>query len=227
MKDVPEITLSATPTATIERRPLFEQLADQVRTMILDGDLEPGARLQEKELSERFGVSRTPLREALKVLSSEGLITLAPNRGASVRALDPKEVAETFPVMAALEALAGELACAHATDQEITAFSALHHELMAQYRERDIEGYFATNQKIHRLIMEAARNEILLHHYDLLAGRVSRARYRAAMTKSQWSASVREHEDMVAAFLARDGGRLSAVLRAHIGTKYETVRGSL
>jgi DNA-binding GntR family transcriptional regulator len=211
----------------IERRALYEQLADQLREMILSGDLAPGERLQEIELSERFGVSRTPLREALKVLSSEGLIKLATNRGATVTELEPREVAEIFPVMGALEALAGELACAHATDHEIAELGRLHDELMAHYANRDQAAFFTTNRGFHTLLVEMARNETLAQHYSQLAGRVSRERYRTRMTDAQWAKSVSEHEALIAALRARDGSRAGKILRAHVDTKLETVRGAL
>lgn len=213
--------------ATIDRRPLSQKLSDRLRTMILDGDLAPGERLQEKDLSERFGVSRTPLREALKVLSSEGLVTLAPNRGATVTDLAPDEVAETYPVMGALEALAGELACAHATDAEIDAIARLHRDLIHRYEARDLQGYFVVNEEIHRSILAAARNATLSRHYNQLAGRVSRARYRVTMTETQWATAVKEHETMLAALKARDGKRMAEVMRTHVVTKHETVRSVL
>ena len=119
----PDVTTSG---QAIERRPLSAQLADRIRDMIVAGDYPPGTRLQEMELSAHFGVSRTPLREALKTLSSEGLVTLAPNRGATITKLTDTELAETFPVMGALEGLAGELACANATEEEIAIIAKLH-----------------------------------------------------------------------------------------------------
>lgn len=211
----------------IERRALYQQLADELREMILAGDLPPGERLQEIELSEHFGVSRTPLREALKVLSSEGLVTLATNRGATVTKLAPEEVAETFPVMGALEALAGELACTSATDAKLAELAALHDELMSSFANREQAAFFAANQKFHALLIEAAGNETLAQHYNQLAGRVSRARFRASMTQAQWAKSASEHEALIAALRARDGRRAAAILRAHIDTKLETVRDAL
>jgi len=211
----------------IERRSLSEQLADQIRNMILDGELPPGERLQEIELSTRFGVSRTPLREALKALSSERLITITPNRGASVAKLNPEELAETFPVMGALEALAGELACLHATDDEIAQLERLHEKLMTAYAAHDQAAYYAINQEIHALILKAARNATLANQLSHLAGRVARARFRGPMTDADWAKSVSEHKELMAAIASRDARRSGQILRSHVDTKFQTVRERL
>ena len=208
----------------IERRPLSAQLADRIRDMIFAGDYPPGARLQEVELSAHFGVSRTPLREALKTLSSEGLVTLAPNRGATITELSDTELAETFPVMGALEGLAGELACANATDAEIASIAKLHTRMIRSYERRELAQYYEINQQIHAAILAAARNETLAKSHDLLAGRVTRARFRGEMSDRRWAEAVGEHEKILAALEARDGRTLGELLRRHVDTKYETVR---
>ena len=195
--------------------------------MIFDGDLEPGSRLQEEELSQRFGVSRTPLREALKLLTAEGLITIEPNRGATVTELSVKELAETFPVMGVLEALAGELAASHADDDDIKVLRGLHDDIVAGYRKKDLRSYFASNQAFHERLVEAAHNDTLATHYHQLAGRVRRARYRANLSPARWAQSVDEHEQIITALENRDGASLAVVLRAHIDHKFETVRDAI
>ncbi len=208
----------------IERRPLSAQLADRIRDMILTGDYPPGARLQEMEMSAQFGVSRTPLREALKTLSSEGLVTLAPNRGATVTELTDTELADTFPVMGALEGLAGELACANATDVEIDAITKLHTQMIKSYQGGDLASYYDINRQIHAAILAAAHNQTLAQSHGLLAGRVTRARFRGQMSDQRWAAAVGEHERILSALRARDGKKLAELLRQHVDTKYETVR---
>jgi len=217
-----------TPSSTaIERRPLFEQLADRVREMILAGDYAPGQRLQEKEMSELFGVSRTPMREALKVLSSEGLVTLAPNRGAAVTRLNDEELAETFPIMGALEALAGELACANATDEEIEQIARLHWQMIDAFGRRSLVDYYAVNERIHVAIMEAARNATLARQSEQLAGRVRRSRFRGSMSDERWRQAVEEHEFILDRLRARDAAGLAEALRRHVDTKFETVKEGL
>jgi len=210
--------------ATLDRRTLAQRLVDELRQAIYDGDLAPGTRLQEAELAARFGVSRTPLREALKLLTSDGLVEIAANRGARVTELSIEELAETFPVMGALEALAGELAARNATDDDIGALRGLHGEIVGHYETRDLKAYFAANQRFHERLLEAARNATLGQHYHQLAGRVRQARYRANLSPRRWAQSVAEHEAIIAAVEARDGAGLARILRAHIDHKFETVR---
>lgn len=215
------------PSRTIKRPTLAVQLVQQLRQLIFDGDLEPGSRLQEAELSQRFGVSRTPLREALKLLTAEGLITFQPNRGATVTQLSLSELAETFPVMGVLEALAGELAAGHASGTDLIELRQLHDEIVRQYEKQDLKSYFAANQRFHERLVEAAHNETLASHYHQLAGRVRRARYRANLSLERWAQSVDEHEQIIAALEERDGVALSRILRAHIDHKFETVRDAM
>ena len=118
------------PSALISRQALHEAVAARLRDMIVEGALEPGARLNERELCERLGISRTPLREAYRVLATEGLISLLPNRGAQVVLMSPLDVRDTFDVMGALEGLSGELACRHVTDADIAALRVMHEEMV-------------------------------------------------------------------------------------------------
>ncbi len=211
----------------IDRRTLSQRLAEDVREMIFDGALAPGQRLQEADLATHFGVSRTPLREALKALSAEGLVEIEANKGARVSRLSIEELAETFPVMGALEALAGELAAVNARDDEIRDLRALHGEIVRHYQARDLKAYFAANQRFHENLLAAAHNATLSDHYHRLAGRVRRARYQANLSARRWAQSVSEHEEIIAALEARDGALLAQVLRAHIDHKFETVRDAV
>lgn len=208
---------------SIQRRSLHDELTDRLRTMITRGDLPPGAKVPEKELCLQFGVSRTPLREALKVLASEGIITLRPNRGATVTALTAKELGEVFPVMGALEALSGEIACKHITDREVEAIRKLHTAMVAQWRKGDLQAYFRLNQQIHQAILEATRNETLKTIYRSLAGRILSARYVANMSPERWAKAVAEHEAILKALDKRDGAGLSTILKAHLAGKLNTV----
>ncbi len=211
----------------IPRASLHHQLTARLRDMIIDGDLRPGERVPEKALCERFGVSRTPLRETLKVLASEDLLELLPNRGARVVRLTVADVDELFPIMGALEGLAGEFACTHVTDEEIAEVRALHYQMVLHYTRGQLTEYFRLNQQIHECIIEAACNPSLLRLYRGLAGRVRRARYMANMSKAQWAQAIEEHEAILAALAARDGTRLAQVLQTHLRHKCETVKESL
>lgn len=215
------------PKRSRKQPTLAVHLVEQLRQLIFDGDLEPGSRLQEAELSQRFGVSRTPLREALKLLTAEGLITFQPNRGATVTQLSLDELAETFPVMGVLEALAGELAARHASESDLEELRQLHDEIVERYESRDLKTYFSANQRFHERLVDAAHNETLASHYHQLAGRVRRARYRANLSHERWAQSVEEHRQIIAALETRDGETLGRVLRAHIDHKFETVRDAM
>lgn len=218
------MTLS-TPSATpLRRRSLHEELSESLRELIVSGELPPGRKVPEKELCELYGVSRTPLREALKVLATDGLVTLEPNRGAWVSQITRQDLDEVFPVMGALEALAGELACRHITDKEIKAIRSLHDRMVGHYEARELDAYFALNQRIHEAILAAARNDTLTLQYRSLATRVRRARYVANMTPERWKRATEEHVAIMDCLETRDGAGLSAVLKRHLENKQETVR---
>lgn len=211
----------------IVRRTLHDELLDRLRQMIIHGDLAPGDKVPEKALCDRFAVSRTPLREALKVLASEGLVTLAPNRGATVSELTLADLAEAFPVMGALEALSGEMACRNITDAELSEIRSLHLAMVTQYERGDLTAYFGLNQQIHERLLDAARNQTLATVYRSLAGRIRRARYLANMSADRWTQAVTEHEQILEALEHRNGVALARILKRHLANTFETVRDGL
>jgi DNA-binding GntR family transcriptional regulator len=206
---------------------LHERVGAAVRDLIVEGALKPGSRISERQLCARFGISRTPLREALKVLAREGLVELLPNRGARVAQLDPKDVGDMFDLMAVLEALAGRLAAQRITGAELDEIRALHYEMLAAHARRDLPAYFQRNQAIHEAILRAARNPILATTYQGLAGRIRRARYLANMTVERWNEAVREHEAMLAALAARDSEGLARILGEHLDHKRAVVEAAI
>lgn len=211
----------------VERRLLHEEGVDRLRDMIIQGELAPGMKLNERVLAERLGISRTPLREAIRFLASEGLVELLPNRGAVVAPIDPERVRQTFLVLGALEALAGELVCAQASDADLAAIRALHYEMLMHHAKRDLAGYFRCNQRIHTLIVECSGNAPLAQTYRGLNAQVRRARYLANLSAARWEQAVREHEAIQAALDARDGARLGALLREHLAQKLVMVAAAL
>jgi len=207
----------------ITRQSLHHELVGRLQTLIINSELKPGTKVPEKQLCDQFGVSRTPLREALKVLASDGLVRLEPNRGAWVTQVTIDEVEEVFPVLGALEALSGELACKHITDAEIEEVSTLHAQMLQSYDIRDLDAYFTINQKIHRAILLAARNKTLTASCQALSLRMQRARYLANMTEGRWRDAVQEHEQILAHLTARDGKALAAILLRHMEAKRMSV----
>jgi DNA-binding GntR family transcriptional regulator len=210
----------------IQRRYLHDEVADRLRELILSGELEPRSRVNELELCERFGTSRTPLREAIKILSSEGLVELLPNRGARVASLSAGEIDEMVQVVAGLEAVAAELACQRAADDEIDAIAADTDAMAEAWRQRDETAYFTLNRAIHEGVIAAARNATLRQIYASLSSRIQRMRYTAHKTDAQWQRAMAEHEEMVRLLRARDGERLAALMKLHIRGKAEVIAQS-
>jgi DNA-binding GntR family transcriptional regulator len=208
----------------IGRTALAVEITNRLRQMILEGQLQPGEKINEKALTEQFGVSRTPLREALKVLAAEGLLDLIPHRGAVITRQSEAELAEVFRVLAALEGLAGELAAEKADDAALKAIAALTHDLRATYDKADRPTYFRINQAIHKAVLSAAGNDTLVRAHELLAFRVQRARYQANLTPERWRAAVEEHEDIAAALLARDADRAGRLMKQHLLRKFDAIR---
>lgn len=203
----------------IERPTLHDALVDRLRVMIIEAALAPGSKVNEQALCERFSVSRTPLREALRSLAVEGLVVITPRRGATIAPVTRADLEEAFPVVGALEALAGELACANVSDADIARAKELQAQLVSEHQAGDLHGYSTTNAAIHRLIVDAAANPTLKRLLRTVDGRVRRARYLANMSEIRWAAAVAEHEEILSALVARDGARLGAILRRHIANK--------
>lgn len=201
-----------------------EELVARIRDMIVEGELAPGNRVSERALCERFAVSRTPLREALKVLASEGLLQLLPNRGARVVRLTERDVEEMFAVMGALEGLAGELAAERIADAEIAEIRALHYQMLLHHTRGELMPYFRLNQQIHAKILEASGNRTLVAQYRMLAGRIRRARYLANISRSRWDEAAEEHARILGAIEARDGAMLARILKAHLRNTCDTVK---
>jgi DNA-binding GntR family transcriptional regulator len=224
--DALDATRSA-PAPAIPRESLHDKVVARLRDMIVEGELAAGSRISERDLCLSFGISRTPLREALKVLAREGLIDLLPHRGARVAQLGPGDIEDMFQVMAALEALSGRLACERITDAELGEIRALHFEMLACHARRNLPDYFRLNQAIHEAILDAARNPVLAASYRSLAGRIRRARYMANMSDTRWREAVEEHAAILAALEARDGTRLARLLAEHLAHKSEAARQAL
>ncbi|WP_151983337.1 GntR family transcriptional regulator [Rhizobium sp. EC-SD404] len=219
----PEHVMLTEPQSILSRPSLHVQLIDHLRQMIVEGTLAPGRKIPERELCERFGVSRTPLREALKVLASEGLVRLLPNRGAIVHALTIEELHEVAPIMEALEGLCGEIAAKHVSDEEIDSITDLHLRMVSHFRAGELQPYFALNQQIHQALFIATRNEMLQTLYRGLSTRLMAARYHANISPTRWAEAVREHDEILAALSSRDAQRLAAILRSHLANTLSTV----
>ena len=207
-------------TETIKRPTLHEELVERLRNLIVEDRLKPGEKVPEKELCESFGVSRTPLREALKVLASEGFVILQANRGARVAQVTRAELESTFPVIAVLEQLAGELACKQMDAKELGWIEERHEKMLKAYEARDRKSYFQANQDIHQALIRGARNEVLEGQHKLLAARVRRARFMANLSDERWAQAIDEHEQMMVSLRDRDATGLGQLMKLHMMNKY-------
>lgn len=208
-------------------RSLHETVTARLRDLIVEGHLPEGGRIVEKQLCDMLGISRTPLREAFKVLAVEGLIEIQPNRGALVSRIGKREAREMLTVISRLEALAGELACANASDEEIQGVRALHDRMMALFRKRERMQYFGVNQQIHLEIVRIARNEVLRAMHGQLHARMKRIRFRGNDIPGNWANAVADHEEIIGALEARDGPRLAALLQQHLDDSWVRLEASL
>ncbi|AJP56935.1 GntR family transcriptional regulator [Pandoraea vervacti] len=214
---------NASVTQPISRQALHLAVMDRLRKMITEGVLPPGAHLNERALCEQLGVSRTPLREALKMLAVERLIDLLPNRGARVVTLSASDIADAFELLSGLEALAGELACQRITQAEVDEIQELHCAMDACYANGDLSGYFDCNQRIHDRINAAARNAALTQMYQSVNHRLQALRFRSNLHAGKWERAVDEHVEMLRALHRRDGATLGRLLRAHLMAKCAAV----
>jgi DNA-binding GntR family transcriptional regulator len=208
---------------SIPRASLHEHAATRLRQMLVEGAIPPGAKLNERELCDLLQVSRTPLREAIKMLASEGLVELLPHRGAIAVALDEQAVRDTFEVMGGLEALSGELAAQRITDEELAEIRATHYEMLAAYTRRDLSNYYRLNAQIHRAINAAAKNPVLSATYDRINARLQALRFRSNQDGAKWKNAMGEHEQMMEALAAHDGAAMRKVLASHLQNKLDVV----
>jgi DNA-binding GntR family transcriptional regulator len=220
---IPPLLSAAPVLPKVERQRLHDTVVDHLRNFIVEGLLAPGVKLNERTLCETLGISRTPLREALKVLAAEGLIDILPNRGASVSQMSEAEIRETFELMSGLEAFSAELACERITPAELSEIKALHYAMLACREQNDLSGYYARNQAIHDKINDAARNSALRQTYIAVNRRLQALRFRSNFQTPKWDSAIRDHEAMLEALDSRDGKRMAGIMRAHLMAKRDAV----
>jgi DNA-binding GntR family transcriptional regulator len=207
----------------IARHTLHDEVVTRLRAMLVDGRIAPGAKLNERELCERLGVSRTPVREAIKLLAAEGLVDLLPNRGAVAVKLGETDVVHIFEVLAGLEGISGELAACRISAAECAEIKALHYEMLACFARRDLSGYYRLNALIHAAINSAARNPLLTKIYRECNARAQSLRFRTNQNEAKWLLAVKEHEQMIEALTAHDAAGLRGILVEHLLRKRDVV----
>ena len=202
---------------------LHLQVGARLRQLIVEGAIAPGAKLNERALAEQLHVSRTPLREAIRMLAAEGLVDLLPNRGAVAAQLSTQDIVDTFELVAGLEGQSGELAAERISERELNEIRALHFEMLAAHTRRDLPTYYRLNATIHNQINAAARNPVLTATYRTVNARLQALRFRSNLDEGKWARAVQEHERMIELLGARDGARLRKLLVTHLEHKRDAV----
>lgn len=218
------MTEAAEAYPRIQRRTLHEEVLERLRDMIIEGRLEPGQRINEGAVGAQLGVSRTPLREAIKSLASEGLVEMQPAKGAVVRRFSLRDLREILEVIKSLEQLGGRIACAQATDAQIAEVVALHEKMMALYVEKNRLEYFKLNQAIHSAIVAASGNAVLMEMHETLQARIKRLRFIGNEGPAKWAGAVAEHERMIVALKKRDGEALAVEIGKHMDHTLDRVK---
>ena len=209
------VTLPLQKSHKLRTLGMAAEITARLRVMIEEGELPPGERIDEKTLCEVFDVSKTPLREALKTLVSEGLVLHRQYIGYRVAPLDLEELRATFEVLHGLERMAGELAAPRLTETSLAAIERKHEQMLDAHGKGHRTEYFRINQQIHQMIVDGAGNSVLSSVYAALMSKVHRARGAANADLSRWQESHEEHDRIMAAL--REAGRphLGEVLKAH------------
>lgn len=213
----------SSPTATVVRDTLHTQVVGLLRQRLMDGSLAPGSKLNERVLCEEIGVSRTPLREAIKQLATEGLVTLEAGRGAFAAAPSRDDIEQTFDVIAVLEGLAAEHAAQRMTEGALAELQALQYDMQAAFERRDLQAYYAANARVHDLMSESAGNAVLRQTWQQLNQRLHALRYRSNQDETKWRRALAEHAEMLLALRQRDGAALRRLLEEHLRRKRDAV----
>lgn len=202
-------------TRRVAAQPLPRQIAAHLRDLIIHDVLKPGERIREQPVSLELAVSRTPLRDALKILAVERLVDLHPNRGATVADPSVEELRDLLRVYASLEGLGGQMAGERATQVDVDEVHRWQNNMLDAFARRDKLGYFRANQAFHLRIVGASRNASLIEVHGQLNLRLYRVRYLAIMQQKNWTFANSQHEPIIAALEQRDGELLGRLLVDH------------
>ena len=208
----------------LSNRPLYEDVADRLRDQIFAKQLAPGSWLDEQSLAEQFGISRTPMREAIKALASEGLVTMKMRRGAYVTEVNRSDLEQIFTVLSLLEGQAAKEAALKATEDELNLLDHLHHRLETAAADRDIEQFFEINGKFHELIQKIAGNRWMNGVIDDLRKVLKLHRKDSLTGTGRLQNSLIEHREILRAILKRDDLAAEAAMRKHFANGLEALR---
>lgn len=202
--------------STISSRALYQEVAGRLRHAIFSHEFEPGSWIDEQALARTYGISRTPMREALKVLSVEGLVTLIPRRGCYVAEIPEGEIEEIFPVLALLEGRSAHEATLKATAEDVRRLQELHEKLERYADRSDTENFFEVNQEFHRALHEIAGNRWLLQFINEMRKVMRLVRFHSLASEGRMEQSVAEHRQIMAAIRKRDAEGAEKLMRDHL-----------
>ncbi|WP_321368063.1 GntR family transcriptional regulator [uncultured Desulfuromusa sp.] len=209
-------------TKQIERhQTLREKILETIRDAILKGDLKPGEKVAEPELAERFGISRTPIREAFRQLESEGYLTVVPRKGAVVAALSEQDIQEYYAVKSILEGYAAELAAENLTEKELAKLVAINERLKQLATEGDVKSFYKIHHEFHDTFLKSANNSKLYELINQLGQKFTRLRMASLSVDGRMAISVAEHDKLLDAFRNHDGKAAENLIKktAAIGGK--------
>jgi DNA-binding GntR family transcriptional regulator len=208
----------------LSNKPLYHEVAERLRTQIFAHDLPPGSWLDEQSLAVEFGISRTPMREAIKVLASEGLVTMKPRRGAYVTEVERQDLEQIFAVLAQLEGFAAKEVAMKATEAQLNQLDNLHLKLEKAGADRDVEQFFEINVRFHELIMDIAGNRWMNGVIADLR-KVLKLQRRDSLGRSgRLQSALNEHRNILKALLKRDGNAAQEAMHAHLARGLEATR---
>jgi DNA-binding GntR family transcriptional regulator len=208
----------------LNNRPLYEDVADRLREQIFNKQLPSGSWLDEQSLADQFGISRTPMREAIKVLASEGLVTMKMRRGAYVTEVIRRDLEQIFTVLSLLEGQAAKEAATKATEDELNLLDHLHHRLEKAAADRDLEQFFEINVKFHELIQDIAGNRWMNNVIGDLRKVLKLHRRDSLTSTDRLQNSLVEHREILRALLKRDELAAESAMRKHLSRGLEAVK---
>ena len=200
----------------INKATLHMQIADSLREMIMTGELKEGDRINENELCVSMGISKTPLREALRFLSGEGLISLVPNRGSFVTKPTIEEIKEMFEVMSVLEGVCARAATVKMSPAEFAAIQQLHEKLEREFERRDQKKYIHINNHYHAYIQELAGNRTLNQIVNGLRKKILMYRFQSLNLSGRFDDSIKEHRELLNAFRDRNARKAEKIMKLHL-----------
>lgn len=200
----------------IEKKTLHEEIANNLRELIMAGELQKGDKIKEDELCSSMGISKTPLREALRVLSAEGLIRLVPNRGSFVSTPTFEEIREMFGVMSVLEGVCAREAAEKMGEKDLAILEKLHKKLEENYRRKAQREYIRINNQFHSFVQELAGNRTLNQIVNGLRKKILLYRYQSLNLPERFAQSIQEHRDLLEAFRKKDPKKAETLMRRHL-----------